>query len=208
MKTLVKFPGHSVSTPRMDNCNDKDNLPAVNEKKGEKEGDERGQGHSEAFQARNWTFFKKNERQLKKLPPQVKSRYMAYEEPPKAIAEAQLSSRKRLVDLKNRYVRENKPPSELEIDDRDKHEKLIGQLKAAEARNRIRIMRLRYETNMGQEINHLTACQPTAGKAVRMQALLPTRPDRRPQGDSLDKISRGRVECLLEDTRGIMISRT
>jgi hypothetical protein len=62
------------------------------------------------------------------------------------------------------FHRENKPPSDLEIDDRDKHEKLIGQLKsviilmvihcpfnshrAAEARNRIRIMRLRYETNM------------------------------------------------------------
>ena len=41
----------------------------------------------------------------------------------------------------------NKPATEEEVSEKDKHEKLIGQLKAAEARNRIRIMRLRYESN-------------------------------------------------------------
>ena len=75
-----------------------------------------------------------------------------------------------------------------EAEDRDKHEKLIGQLKAAEARNRIRIMRMRYEANRGQEINHLIACQPTARKAVRLQALIPVKPEDRSQGDKLNKI--------------------
>merc|ERR1711976_957851 len=142
------------------------------------------------------------------LAPQLKSRYMAYEEPPKSVAEAQMSTKKRLIDLKKRRLKQNQPPSTMEIDEKDKHEKLIGQLKAAEARNRIRIMRLRYEANRAQEINHLTACQPTARKAVRMQALLPVRPEDRSQGDTLDKLSRARVECLLEDAQGILISRT
>merc|ERR1711976_17056 len=142
------------------------------------------------------------------LAPQLKSRYMAYEEPPKSVAEAQMSTKKRLIDLKKKHIRQNKPPSELELDEKDKHEKLIGQLKAAEARNRIRIMRLRYEANRAQEINHLTACQPTARKAVRMQALLPVRPEDRSQGDSLDKLSRSRVESLLEDTHGLLTGRT
>ena len=76
-----------------------------------------------------------------------------------------------------------------EVDEKDKHEKLIGQLKAAEARNRIRIMRLRYEANRGQEINHLISCQPTARKAVRLQALIPVKHEDRSQGDKLDKLS-------------------
>jgi len=182
-------------------------LPPIKEKKKTDDGSAVEES-KEAFQARNWTFFKKDDHVLKKLAPQLKSRYMAYEEPSKSVAEAQMSSKKRLIDLKKKHIRQNKPPSELELDEKDKHEKLIGQLKAAEARNRIRIMRLRYEANRAQEINHLTACQPTARKAVRMQALLPVRPEDRSQGDTLDKLSRQRVENLLEDAQGILISRT
>ena len=39
-----------------------------------------------------------------------------------------------------------------------------------------------------QEISHLIACQPTALKAVRLQALLPAYPDIKDKGDALDKL--------------------
>ena len=39
-----------------------------------------------------------------------------------------------------------------------------------------------------QEISHLIACQPTALKAVRLQALIPSYPDTKDKGDTLDKL--------------------
>ena len=39
-----------------------------------------------------------------------------------------------------------------------------------------------------QEISHLIACQPTALKAVRLQALVPSYPDTKDKGDALDKL--------------------
>jgi len=39
------------------------------------------------------------------------------------------------------------------------------------------------------EINHLIASQSTARKAVRLQALLPVKPQDRTPGDVMDKIS-------------------
>ena len=39
------------------------------------------------------------------------------------------------------------------------------------------------------EINHLIASQSTARKAVRLQALLPVKPQDRTSGDVMDKIS-------------------
>merc|ERR1712168_647577 len=86
-----------------------------------------------------------------------------------------------------------------EIDDKEKNAKLIGQLKAAEARNRIRDMRLRYDSSRTAEVNHLISCQPSARKAVRLQALLPIKNENKNQAELLDKISRKRVQALLED---------
>ena len=81
--------------------------------------------------------------ELKKLTPLQRSRYMAYEEPPKEIDDARKASQKRLINLKKMRQMQFEPLSREEEEERDKHEKLIGQLKAAEARNRLRIMRLR-----------------------------------------------------------------
>ena len=39
-----------------------------------------------------------------------------------------------------------------------------------------------------QEISHLIACQPTALKAVRLQALLPAYADIKDKGDALEKL--------------------
>ncbi|XP_067665487.1 protein LKAAEAR1-like isoform X1 [Haliotis asinina] len=145
--------------------------------------------------------------ELKKLSPQERSRYLAYEEPPKHVSEAVSATNKRLVELKKARIRECAPPSEKEVEEKIKHDNLIGQLKAAESRNRLRIMRLRYQANRAQEISHLIACQPVALKAVRLQALLPPYPDTKDRGDRLDKLDRERVEQLLEDTEGLQTNR-
>ncbi|CAL1538715.1 unnamed protein product [Lymnaea stagnalis] len=145
--------------------------------------------------------------ELQKLPPQVKSRYMAYQEPPKDIADAQAITRKRLLDRKKKIEIQKPNLSDKEAEEREKHAKLIGQLKAAEARNRLRIMRLRYQANRAQEISHLIACQPVALKAVRLQALVPPHVEIKEKGDMLDKFSRQRVEALLKDMQGLLTNR-
>lgn len=148
--------------------------------------------------------------ELKKLAPQQRSRYMAYEEPPKHVQEAQQQTMKRLRELKKAemmYQQSGMPRPEEETE-REKHATLIGQLKAAEARNRLRIMRLRYQANRAQEIGHLIACQPVALKAVRLQALLPPYPYAKDKGDQLSKLDRIRTESLLEDATGLLTNRT
>lgn len=167
-----------------------------------------GDDQQEKWQPRSWEFFKKTPADLKKMAPILRSRYQAYQEPPKFVSEAQTNCQQRLVELKRTLKKNNMAPTYEEIGEKEKHEKLIGQLKAAEARNRIRIMRLRYESSRAQEINHLISCQPTARKAVRLQALLPSKHDDRSQGDSMEKLARVRVEALLEDTRGLITGRT
>ena len=47
------------------------------------------------------------------------------------------------VEIKKEYSKNNRQPTCEELSEKNKHEKLIGQLKAAEARNRVRIMRIR-----------------------------------------------------------------
>jgi len=145
--------------------------------------------------------------ELKKLAPQQRSRYLAYEEPPKDVSDAQTATVKRLIDQRKRHQKQFEPLSREEEEERDKHAKLIGQLKAAEARNRLRIMRLRYQANRAQEISHLIACQPVALKAVRLQALVPPYLEMKDKGDKLDKFDRKRVEDLLEDSKGLIVNR-
>lgn len=69
------------------------------------------------------------------------------------------------------------------------HSSFLPLSRAAEARNRIRIMRLRYQANKAQEINHLISCQPSALKAVRLQALVPAKSDLTEKDDSLEKLA-------------------
>ncbi|XP_059177841.1 protein LKAAEAR1-like isoform X3 [Physella acuta] len=132
---------------------------------------------------------------------------MAYQEPPKEVMDAQAISKKRLLERKQKLNTKNIPLNEKEAEEKEKHAKLIGQLKAAEARNRLRVMRLRYQANRAQEISHLIACQPVALKAVRLQALVPPHAEIKEKGDLLDKFSRQRVEALLKDVHGLLTNR-
>uniref|UniRef100_A0A0B6ZYH1 Uncharacterized protein n=1 Tax=Arion vulgaris TaxID=1028688 RepID=A0A0B6ZYH1_9EUPU len=144
---------------------------------------------------------------MKRINAVQKSRAMAYEEPTKEIADATYNTMKRIRELRKKNKSQSKPlPIEVEIE-KDKHIRIIGQLKAAEARNRIRSMRLRYEANRAQEISHLIACQPVALKAVRLQALVPPIAEVKEKIDLLNKFERQRVEELLADNMGLLVNR-
>lgn len=146
-------------------------------------------------------------RELSSMAPQERSKYLAYEAPPKRIAEAMAKSKLRLLESKkDRKQPVQQAQTEEELD-REKHNKLIGQLKAAEARNRLRVMRLRYNGNRAEEIKHLIACQPTSLKAVRLQALVPPHPDNVKTGDNLDSMQRERVEMIISDDKGLTTNR-
>lgn len=165
----------------------------------------RGDEHGGKYEVKNWKTLAPDV--LKKMAPQQRSRYFAYEKPSKSVAEAQEKVKRRLLDAHKQLKLHSSGPTADERREAQQHEKLIGQLKAAEARNRIRIMRLRYHTNRAQEIGHLVACQPTALTAVRLQALLPAKPESDVLSDSLDKFYRERVEKLLEDGGGLLTQR-
>ncbi|XP_041481645.1 protein LKAAEAR1-like isoform X1 [Lytechinus variegatus] len=149
---------------------------------------------------------KLSQRELNAMHPTQRSKYLAYEDPPKEATEAIASSKKRVQDKSKKHLEDSRRENEVDIE-KDKHNQLIGQLKAAEARNRLRVMRLRYQANRAQEVKHLISCQPSAIKAVRLQAMVPHIPDKNSPSDSLDKLERTRVETLLEDERGLTIDR-
>lgn len=77
---------------------------------------------------------------LKRMCPQQKARYLAYAEPSKEVQAWMAASQQRVLAHKREKVWVNDPLQDL--DSKLHHDTLIGQLKAAEARNRIRQMRL------------------------------------------------------------------
>merc|ERR1719320_1530921 len=89
------------------------------------------------------------------------------------------------------------------VDQKQAYNALIGQLKAAEARDRIRLMRLRYEAMRSHEIKHLISCQPSSLKAIRFEALVPAKVDNPKHEDTLEKVDRERVEKMVADNKGI-----
>ncbi|XP_004644238.1 protein LKAAEAR1 [Octodon degus] len=77
---------------------------------------------------------------------------------------------------------------------------LLGVLKAAEARGRVRALRLRYIRMRAEEITLLIRHQGSARAAIRLELFLPPqlKPTRIP--DPLDKQERRHVETILEET--------
>ncbi|XP_037357566.1 protein LKAAEAR1 [Talpa occidentalis] len=76
---------------------------------------------------------------------------------------------------------------------------LLGVLKAAEARGRLRALRLRYTRMRAEEISLLIRLQASARAAVRLELFLPPqlKPTRIP--DPLERQERRRVEAILEE---------
>ncbi|KAJ8370737.1 hypothetical protein SKAU_G00107650 [Synaphobranchus kaupii] len=144
--------------------------------------------------------------ELKRMCPQQRARHLAYEEPSKEVLKVMSVTNQRLCARKTE-AKKNQETAEKEDLEKKRQDTLIGQLKAAEARNRIRLMRLRYQNKRAQEINLMIACQPTALKAVRLEMLLPTKVSQLSSCDSLDRLERRRIEEILEDEKGLTINR-
>ncbi|PAA79833.1 hypothetical protein BOX15_Mlig018747g2 [Macrostomum lignano] len=117
----------------------------------------------------------------RKKPQKKQDRVKTYHEPSKNVLEATAESQRRVNERQKQQKQMLEEEKEVDID-KQQYEILIGQLKAAEARNRLRIMRMRYENVLEREVNHLISCQPTALRAVRLEAILPTRSSAKAQG--------------------------
>jgi hypothetical protein len=86
------------------------------------------------------------------------------------------------------------------MQEKEKHDRLIGQLKAAEARNRTRLLHMRYINLKEDETEHLVDSQPAALKAVRLEAFLPNLKNKKSSEtrDSLNPIQMRRLEAILD----------
>ena len=92
--------------------------------------------------------------------------------------------------------------------EKERHERLIGQLKAAEARNRNRILKMKYFNAKQDEIDHIIESQPTAIQAVRLEAFLPpVRTKKVVITDKLNPIERRRLEAIIDDESNELIGR-
>ncbi|XP_063104038.1 protein LKAAEAR1 isoform X2 [Cavia porcellus] len=80
-------------------------------------------------------------------------------------------------------------------------EPLLGVLKAAEARARVRSLRLRYIRMRAEEITLLIRQQGSARAAIRLELLLPPQLKSTRIPDPLDRQERRRVETILEEAR-------
>ncbi len=73
---------------------------------------------------------------------------------------------------------------------------------------RTRIMKMRYFHSKQDEIDHLIESQPTATKAVRLDAFLPPVKQEKLKVDSnLTPIQRRRLERLIDDTTNSLVER-
>ncbi|XP_026877436.2 protein LKAAEAR1 [Electrophorus electricus] len=144
---------------------------------------------------------------LKTMCPQQRARYLAYAEPSKEVRGWMAASRQR-VSTRLSQERKERQKDQLQVpDSKLRQDALIGQLKAAEARNRIRQMRLQYQNLREQEMNLMISCQSNAQSAIRLELLLLAREKRVNIRDSLDQLQRRRVEEILEDDKGLTIIR-
>ncbi|XP_044155219.1 protein LKAAEAR1 [Bufo gargarizans] len=142
---------------------------------------------------------------VKKMVPMQRARHMAYEQPSKVMAASLLMTQNRLREHALKSI--PKPQQRVLDPEQEKQEKVVGQLKAAEAQNRIRLMRLRFQSMRAQDLKYLISCQPTAREAIRLEVFLPHRTHEDKFCDSLRRQQRERVESLLEDDRGLMTNR-
>ncbi len=156
-------------------------------------------------------------------------------EPPNVILEAQKDSQRRLKELIKKELMDKKKDLEKIQEastinlssktsknlrqaieeaeqyakyEKERHERLIGQLKAAEAANRTRILKLRYYNLKKDEIENLIESQSTALNAVRLEAFLPASKDDKFMGKkNLNQIERRRLEALIDDPKNRFIQR-
>uniref|UniRef100_A0A3P8YRT6 Uncharacterized protein n=1 Tax=Esox lucius TaxID=8010 RepID=A0A3P8YRT6_ESOLU len=135
---------------------------------------------------------------VKRMCPQQRARYLAYEEPPKEAKTWMAKSRQRVSAWQSTADGEKwwTHVGRYHCDEADEAEKrrqdlVIGQLKAAEARNRLRQMRLQYQNLKAKEINLMISGQSNAQTALRLELLLATGQSNTHTNDCLDKLQVG-----------------
>ncbi|XP_069740010.1 protein LKAAEAR1-like [Narcine bancroftii] len=150
------------------------------------------------------------EAKTKNLPPKIET---------KSIASKGKRALKQHYDKETQNSRENSkrtdfilPGSDEPLDchqelEKKKQQILIGQLRADESHNKIQDMRFRYRTMRAKEINLLISSQPTARKAIRLEALLPPYKKQINLKDTLNKLERKRVEAIMSDDSGLTTNR-
>ncbi|XP_064382751.1 uncharacterized protein LOC135331497 [Halichondria panicea] len=156
------------------------------------------------FEPRNWKQL--SDRELSKLSLMERSRYLAYEPTPKEMVEKCQESRKRV--RVNRESERALRPSIGEAIEYERNNELVGQLKSAEARQRIRYSRMQYQCYREEELAHLISSQPSAIEAVRLQSFIAPVTSGRQMPDTLNQHQRIRCETILEDEKGLTINRT
>nr|XP_012806888.2 protein LKAAEAR1 isoform X2 [Jaculus jaculus] len=89
----------------------------------------------------------------------------------------------------------------------ERQNRILGVLKAAEARARVRALRLRYTRMRAEEIALLIQRQGSARAAIRLELFLPPHLKPTKIQDPLDRQERRRVETILEEAVDGSISR-
>ncbi|XP_025948598.1 protein LKAAEAR1 [Dromaius novaehollandiae] len=148
--------------------------------------------------------------QTKSVPPfnpdrmsdREKARYLAFTEPTDEKTKAMLASHIFMMD--NSYFSKAKPSIDTE---QKKEARVFGLLRAAEARNRLRNLRLRYQDLRAKEINHLISCQQSVLGALRLETFLAPQKSIKKLADNLDRVQRSRIEAILEDEKGEIFIR-
>ncbi|XP_053106049.1 protein LKAAEAR1 [Hemicordylus capensis] len=131
----------------------------------------------------------------KKMTPEQMARFLTFADPSDPKVKSMLAD----VIMARRAVSEEEKETE--------QKKLVGVLKSAEARNRLRNARLQYQNLRAQEINFLISFQRTAKGAVRLEVFLPPRKNLARLVDCMDTVQRGRIEEILEDENGEIFIR-
>ncbi|XP_018415123.1 PREDICTED: protein LKAAEAR1 [Nanorana parkeri] len=140
-----------------------------------------------------------------KMDPMQRARHLAYVQPSKSVAASIAVTQNRLKEhaLRSQSETQKRIPDL----DQERQAKVVGQLKAAEARNRIRLMRFRFQYMRAQELNNLISLQPTALDAIRLEVFLPPRARAVDTCDTLQRFQREHIENLLKDERGLLTNR-
>ena len=156
----------------------------------------------EKFEARNWKEVSKKE--LLKMTPIQKSRYLAYEKSAdqKGIKKCQSRVNEHIKSIKLAQKKD-------QLSKLDYHEiqNISGDINSQEAMLRLQRKFECYHKDRKSEICHLITMQPTAIKAVRLENLLPCENSSVKLYDTVGKNERRRIETLMEDTLGIETSR-
>ncbi|XP_056105966.1 protein LKAAEAR1-like [Rhinichthys klamathensis goyatoka] len=139
-----------------------------------------------------------------KMCPQQRARHEAYNEPSKQTQRWMEEARQRVCAHLNHQKSCQVCTSTAAA---ERQNQLTAQLKAAEARNRVRQLRLHYQDLKEQEINLMISCQSTAQRAVRLEHLLTVSQRKINHTDCMDQLQRRRVEEILEDEEGLTINR-